>query len=525
MRRVDWRTGRTATVAVAALIAAAGCNNSKAELQGTGPELAAVEQRDLNVSAEASGLVEPIQTVEIKSKASGEVLAVNVETGQEVTRGTLLVQVEPRDVRNALAAAEADLEVAKARAMTSGANLRRVQELRQTNVATEQESETAVLDEANARAQLVKARTNLELAQERMKDVTIRAPMNGTVIEKTIEPGSIIASASGTFGGGTTLLKMADLSTVQVRALVDQTDIGKVEAGQTARVTVEAYPGRPFNGQVVKIEPQAVVEQNVTMFPVLIHLRNDERLLKPGMNTEVEIEIAQKQDAVVIPNDAVVAVRDANTAGAALGISEDDMRTAMEKLRENMRSQFAGAGAVEGAGREPGAGSTAGTSTGAAVAVSAECSALRDKVRAAGGPDGLSDAERGKMRECFASARRQAGSETGPPTTQRSAAGSRGSFAGGTGGRRASTTRRGIVFVPGGSGPEPRMVTLGVNDWDYTEVISGVKPGDQVFLMTAARLQQQQTEMADRVRQRSNQMGGMRQSTAPQSGQGGQGGR
>ena len=484
-----------------------------------GPEIAAVEQRDLNVSAEASGLVEPIQTVEIKSKASGEVLAVNVETGQEVTRGALLVEVEPRDVRNALAAAQADLEVAKARAMTSGANLKRVQELRQTNVATEQESETAVLEDANARAQLVKARTNLELAQERMKDVTIRAPMNGTVIEKTVEPGSIIASASGTFGGGTTLLKMADLSTVQVRALVDQTDIGKVEAGQTVRVTVEAYPGRPFNGQVVKIEPQAVVEQNVTMFPVLIHLRNDERLLKPGMNTEVEIEIAQKQDAVVIPNDAVVAVRDANTAGAALGISEGDMRTAMEKLRENMRAQFTGAGA--GAGAEPVAGARPATG---AAASQAECSALRDKVRAAGGPDALSEAERGKLRECFAGTRQQGAGEAGSTTVQRSQAGNRGGFAG-AGGRRSTTTRRGIVFVPGQTGPEPRMVTLGVNDWDYTEVINGMRPGEQVFLMTAARLQQQQKELADRVRQRSNQMGGMRQSTAPQSGQGGQGGR
>jgi HlyD family secretion protein len=252
------------------------------------------------------------------------------------------------------------------------------------------------------------------------------------------------------------------------------------------------------------------------MFPVLIHLRNDERLLKPGMNTEVEIEIAQKQNAVVIPNDAVVAVRDANTAGAALGISEDAMRAAMEKLRENMRTQFAGAAPAAGAARVAGAGGTAG-----AAQVSPECEALRAKVRAAGGPDGLSDAERGKLRACFAGARRQSSGEAGPPTAQRAQAGTRGVFAGGAGGRRAPTTRRAMVFVPGQTGPEPRMVTLGVNDWDYTEVINGVQPGEQVFLMTAARLQQQQKELADRVRQRSNQMGGMRQSTAPQSGQGG----
>ncbi|MGQ0813281.1 MAG: efflux RND transporter periplasmic adaptor subunit, partial [Gemmatimonadota bacterium] len=378
-----------------ALTIVGACAKSDAGEQAAAPELGTVEKRDLNVSAEAAGLVEPIQLVEIKSKASGEVMAVNVETGQEVERGVLLVQVEPRDVRNALAQAEADLEVAQARAETSGANRRRVQELRKSNVATEQELETAVLDEANARAQLIKAQTNLELARERMNDVTIRAPLDGTIIEKTVEPGSIIASASGTFGGGTTLLKMADLSVVQVRAMVDQTDIGKVEPGQSARVTVEAYPGRPFNGQVVKVEPSAVVEQNVTMFPVLIHLRNDERLLKPGMNTEVEIEIAERTDVAVIPNDAVVALRDATTAASALGISEDAMNEKMEALRSSMQSQRVQGGA--------------------------------------GGPGGPGEQRRGQWSQ-------RGQSSQGPHGSQRSQ---------GSPTNRRNTARPGIVFLPG----------------------------------------------------------------------------
>lgn len=463
---------------VTALVVA--CNKTTAEEQSTAPELAAVEKRDLNVTAEASGLVEPIQTVEIKSKASGEVMAVNVQTGQEVTRGTLLVQVEPRDVRNALAQAEADLEVAAARAQTSAANRRRVEELRKGNVATEQELETAVLEEGTSRAALIKARTTVELARERMNDVTIRAPLNGTIIEKTIEPGSIIASASGTFGGGTTLLKMADLSVVQVRALVDQTDIGKVEPGQSARVTVEAYPGRPFTGEVIKIEPQAVVDQNVTMFPVLVHLQNEERLLKPGMNTEVEIQIAQRRDAPVIPNDAVVSMRDATTAGAAIGLSEEAMDEAMKKLRESSR----------------GGGSTAGT------AGSQTASSQTAESRTAGSP-------------------------TAGPQTAR--AGGRPRGAGGGGRRRNPNQRPGIVFVPGAAGAEPRMVMLGVNDWDYTEVISGLKEGDKVYLMSAARLQQQQKEMQDRFRQRNNSGMGMRQQTgaggSSSTQQGGQGNR
>jgi len=478
--RVSVRAHACAT-ALLFLVAAAGCSKSKAEVENqTQPEVASVDKRDLDVTADASGLVEPIQTVEIKSKASGEVQAVHVETGQEVQRGTLLVQVEPRDVRNALAQAEADLEVAQARAQTSAANRRRVQELRKSNVATEQELEAATLDDANARAALVKARTNLELARERMNDVTIRAPMNGTIIEKAVEPGTIIASASGTFGGGTTLLKMADLSSIQVRALVDETDIGKVESGQSARITVEAYPGRQFRGRVVKVEPQAVVDQNVTMFPVLIQLENRERLLKPGMNTEVQIEIAHKTAAIVIPNDAVVAMRDAATAGAALGYSEEQMRDAMDKMRANMRAQFAGnqnAGATPGAAAETPAGGPS----------------------AAAAPNGNAQTPANGANRSFTR-------------------GEGGSFRGGMGGgRRRGTTRPGIVFVPGQNGPEPRMVMLGVNDWDYTEVVSGLKEGDKVFLMTAARLQQQQKDLQNRIRQRTGDMGGMR-NTQQQSG-------
>jgi HlyD family secretion protein len=487
----------------------AACNKSKAEEEQAGaPETALVEKQDLNVRAEAAGLVEPITTVEIKSKASGEVTAVHVETGQEVTRGKLLVEVEPRDVRNAYAQAAADLEVAQARAQTSAANRKRVDQLRKQNVATEQELETAVLDEANARAQLIKARTNVELARERMRDVTITAPLNGTIIEKTIEPGNIIASASGTFGGGTTLLKMADLSVVRVRALVDQTDIGKVQPGQQARVTVEAYPGRPFTGQVMKIEPQAVVDQNVTMFPVLIHLQNEDRLLKPGMNTEVEIEIAQRDDAVVVPNDAVVSMRDATIAGKALGLSEDEMRDKMQALREGMRAgtpvsapgtQVAAAQGVRAQGRQ-----------GGGAQQSAECTALRNKMRE-GGRESLSDADRTKLRACFGGMRQGGGG-----------------FGGAGSGNARGTNRPSIVFVPGANGPEPRMVMIGVNDWDYTEVVSGLKEGDKVFLMTAARLAQQQKDAADRMRQRSSgALGGMRnqQQGQGQPAQGQTGGR
>jgi glutamate-ammonia-ligase adenylyltransferase len=110
---------------------------------------------------------------------------------------------------------------------------------------------------------------------------------------------------------------------------VDETDIGKIHPGQQARVSLEAYPGRTFTGEVVKIEPQAVVEQNVTLFPVLIRMKNPEGLLKPGMNAEVGVEIASREDVVTVPNTAVVSPREAISAAAALGLDEAAVRATL----------------------------------------------------------------------------------------------------------------------------------------------------------------------------------------------------
>src|SRR5690606_13163494 len=236
---------KAAATGLALLGAAALSACSRSEAVGatsTMADVAVAERRSLEVRAEAAGNIEPIRVVEVRSKASGEILNLAVETGDFVRRGDLLAEIDPRDVRNALAQAEADLEVARARLATAQAQRKRSDELLKANVITEQEYENTAFDEANARAQFVKAQTNLELARERMSDVRISAPMDGTIIEKSVEVGQIIASATGNVSGGTVLFRMADLAEMQVRVLVDETDIGKIRPGQTAQVTVEAYP-------------------------------------------------------------------------------------------------------------------------------------------------------------------------------------------------------------------------------------------------------------------------------------------
>jgi HlyD family secretion protein len=471
-------------------LAISACDRGAAETttQGT-PETAPVERRTLEVRAEAAGAIEPIRVVEVKSKASGEILSLPVETGDVVQRGALLADIDPRDVRNAYEQAKADSAVAEARLQTSIAQRNRTRDLREANVVTEQELESALLEEANSRAQYVKALTALQLAEERMQDVTVRAPINGTIIERPVEIGTIIASASQNVSGGTTLMKMADLTTMQVRALVDETDLGRIKPGLPVLVSVEAYPDRRFRGEVMKIEPQAIVDQNVTMFPVMVVLDNAEGLLKPGMNADVQVEIARKEDVMVVPNAAIVSTRDAVTAGQMFGIDEEAMRAAM-------RPPTATGDGVTG-------------TPAAATGTSADCTALMEKARTAGGFNNLSEADRTKMREC-----RPQGAADGQQMGQ---AGGRQGGRGGAGiGNRNAEQRPGVVFVMGQNGPEPRNVTLGLNDWDYTEVIRGLEPGELVVLISVARLQAVQQEFLDRMRERS---GGV----IPGSGGGGRG--
>lgn len=514
-------------------------------------EFELVERRTLEVTAEAAGLIEPIRLVEVKSKASGEILELGVESGDVVRRGDLLGRVDPRDVRNALAQAEADLDVARARLSTAESARRRSTELREAGVITEQEFEAATLEEANARAQYIKARTNLELAQERMGDVTIRAPINGVIIRKDVESGQIIQSASQNISGGTTVLVMADLTEMQVRTLVSETDLGKIEPGMSARVSVEAFPGRQFRGTVTKIEPQAVVEQNVTMFPVLVHLANHDGALKPGMNAEVVVEVARRDDAVTIPNAAVVAMRDAVAAGALFGLDEDRMRTALRAGRGGGVAQTAAtsAGDTEAATPHPAAGggdappgatdapraAANGAAAGSAqsATLSAECQALRDRLMASGGFGSASEEDRTRLRECMQAAGirggpgqrgdgtgQRAGGANVPGTASTAAAApaETAAAASATSARNSSRTARGergigsadvrpaVVFVQTAAGIEPRTVVLGVNDWDYTEVIRGIEPGEQVVLISVARLQQQQQDMLNRIRERNSGM-------------------
>ena len=311
--------GASASLA-AALALVAGCTMQQDTEVEYGIQTAPAELRSMRVTAESNGELEPVLKVEVKSKASGEILQLFTDSGDEVEEGALLAEVDPRDVNNAYDQAQADLDVAEARMEISEKQRDRQRQLLDSAVITAREYEQAELEYANSQAGLVRAETNLELATLRRADVRITAPMSGTILEKLVEFGQVIQSATQNVSGGTTLFVMANLDDMRVRTFVDEQDVGQLAAGMVATVTVEAFSDRTFQGVIEKIEPQALVQQNVTMFPVIVRLDNRAGLLKPGMNAEVEILIDERDNTLAVPNNSVVQPQEVAPAAEVLGL-------------------------------------------------------------------------------------------------------------------------------------------------------------------------------------------------------------
>ncbi len=434
------------------------------ETEETRPfQVVSAQQKTLSISAEAAGVIEPVTMVEVKSKASGEILSIPVESGDDVEQGDLLVQVEQKDARQTLAQAQADLEVAQARLKIANSQLTRANTMRESEIISDQDYEQAELEHANAKAQLVRAEASLEIARERMSETTIRAPISGTIIQRLVEPGQVISSATQVVGGGTVLMNMADLSEVQVRTLVDETDIGRVTPDLQAEITVEAYPERTFDGRVLKIEPLATVTQNVTMFPVIIRIDNREGLLKPGMSAEVTVQVARAVNAVTVPTQAVHPTEDAlEVAQLALGI---DAETFQRLLEENTPQEAAADGRPGDATNGPGGGHGGGQMT----------QAQRDSIRERMQSGQMTPQEMQQMRQQFQAMREQ--------REQR---------------QRAGGPMPGVVFVMRGLEIVPVPVQVGVTDWEDIEVVAGLQPGDSVALLPTASLLRDQAQLLER---------------------------
>ena len=468
---------------IAAVWLLAACADEKASAPIY--ESVAVERRTIEVSVGSAGVVEPLATVEVKSKASGEVLELLVETGDYVEEGELMVRIDPRTVRNRLAQADAELKAALSRRTISLSQMERAESLVKKGTFTEADREQAALELANAQSQVVSAEVAVENARIAVDDTEIRAPVSGTVIEKPVEKGQVISSPTQDFGGGTPLLKMADLSAVQIRALIDETDIGKVKAGMSARVTVAAYPNQPFTGNVLKIEPLAVVEQNVTMFAVLISIQNPDGLLMPGMNAEVDVSIARRENVLTVPVMALRTERDVDATAGILGMNTADIRSQINAGGNK-------AEASPSADEEGATMSMRGRTIRLPPGVGPDTVRAAMQKRRSGGS--LSADEQKLLRQVFSGANEHGARERSRASTSDYRFG--GDF---------------WVVVRTESG-NTRITTVrgGITDLDRVEIVSGLEEADQVLILPSAHLVETQERLQQFIKRRVGTVPGIR---------------
>jgi HlyD family secretion protein len=297
-------------------------------------EKARVRKGTLVEQASASGKIQPDVQVEVKSRASGEVIEVAVKPGDQIEKGSLLVRLDPIDEersikqnRAALTAARARLSQAKASvsvAQTEAKEAEARYEIRRKAfakglVSAEEHrsaENTAVVarntvllrqaDVQSAQSEVARAQLAIAEAQRRLDETIIRAPITGTVLSVLVERGTIISSGITNVGGGTTLVTLADLSNLYVIGALDEANVGKVQPGQNVEITVDAYPARVFSGRVERVSPLGIETTNIVTFDVeVIVTDKDIHLLKPGMSADLEIDISRYENVLLVPVAAV----------------------------------------------------------------------------------------------------------------------------------------------------------------------------------------------------------------------------
>ena len=457
--------------AAACVVLALACEKAQ-----TAPlyEKVPVERRDVVVTVISQGLIRPVLLFSVKSKAWGEIVGQPVVTGDEVNKGQLLTTIDPRLPQNNLVQAQASVGKAHAQVDNAKAQLTRSEALFKSGALAETDYERAKLAFATANAAAVDAEANLQTAKDAMEDTRVRAPITGTVLELDAVRGTVISSP--TLGGGTVILKMASLDSVQDSALVAETDVARVQPGMPATVNVDAYPNHPFQGTVAKILPQGQVVQNVTMFPVLIAVSNPGHRLRPGMNTDVRIPTGRRQGVLAVPNAALRTARDVGSAAGLLGL---DSLTVAQQLAAAQAADSGGrAGRDTAAAGGGGGAQTVTLPNGRTVTLppgvtSEQFQAVLKRMRSGGEP---TPAARGLLGSVFGRAPR-------PKFRQQ---------------RQSRNNQSYVVFALRDGKLVVAPIKTGLTDQDFVEVTSGLTERDTVLVLPSASLVQAQQQFKQR---------------------------
>jgi HlyD family secretion protein len=346
------KRSRTIVVVVAAVIVVGGLGlyafaaitRTPADVDPA--KVAKVERGDLARSVVATGRIEPISKVEVKSKANGIIQTLQVDVGDVVTEGRVLAELDKdnlaarlREARAALAGAEANLKAAEAEVEKNKVeaegpevpfarrNLDRAQQLYAEKLVSQQSLdetrsalEQALNKQAAARTQLgvgrarvAQARANVaqsaatvERSEEELTNATIRSPIRGIVLSRDVEVGSPVSSILNLGSAASLVMVLGDISKVYVRGKVDEADIGAVRLGQPARIRVETFRDRQFDGRVTQISPMGVEKDNVVNFEVKVSIDNPGGELRANMTANAEIVLQEYKNALIIPEAAII---------------------------------------------------------------------------------------------------------------------------------------------------------------------------------------------------------------------------
>lgn len=308
-------------------------------------KLAVAERGTMVRSVVATGKIEPITKVEIKSKANGIIQKLPVDIDSVVNEGDVLAELDKELLEAALRGAEANLQAARASQEGAEAELKKnVVEAEGPDVAfAERAFERArkladdrllaqsALDDAHAslevarnrqraaqsqlavsqakvseaRAQVAQAKAAADRAAEDLANATIRAPIRATVLSRDVEIGSPVSSILNLGANATLVMTLGDIDRVFVRGKVDEADIGRVRIGQPARIRVETFKDRVFGGKVTQISPLGVEKDNVTNFEVRVSIDNPGKALKANMTANAEIVLEEHPGALLLPEGAI----------------------------------------------------------------------------------------------------------------------------------------------------------------------------------------------------------------------------
>jgi HlyD family secretion protein len=308
-------------------------------------KLATVERGVMLRSVVATGKIEPITKVEIKSKANGIIERLHVDVDQIVQPGQVLVELDKENLNARAREARANLEAAHAAREATVAQLKkneieaespdvefarrnfnRAQQLFDQKLVAQNQ-----LDDANsalelaenrqrvaksqlfvsrarvaeADANVLQARANVERAEEELANATIKAPIRATVLTCDVELGSPVSSILNLGANASLVMTLGDIEKVFVRGKVDEADIGRVRLGQAAKITTETFREKAFEGRVTQISPIGVEKDNVTTFEVEVSIDNPGKELKANMTANAEIILEQHADSLLVPEAAV----------------------------------------------------------------------------------------------------------------------------------------------------------------------------------------------------------------------------